>query len=432
MSHSLSVVAIIAAFNEADVVAQVVGDLIDQGVQVYVIDDGSTDDTVARVEPFVGKGVLAVEPFGADPNGRGAFRWADILRRKAALARELHADWFIHHDADEFRESPWEGVRLIDAIERVDRAGYNAIDFLSLDFWPDTAEPAPREDVRRALPCYAASRPHDRVQVRCWKRADVDVDLVSSGGHDATFDGRRVFPVRFISRHYPVRSEAHGRQKVFVDRRDRYLASERREGWHVQYDDLDAARPIVGSRGPLQRYDPVAVRLDLVVSHRGVEALRDDVRRLELAGTELRAALKQGEAEVARARQAEASARAAAEAAALNEAAALKDAEAERHRREGAEAALAASRSELDAAAQQIDGLHAVVGSLTTKLDLLAREAEAERAQLSGALEESRRLVDDTRQTLRGVETRLDDIQRSRSWRWTAIFRWLTRGLVGR
>src|SRR5688500_10280827 len=135
MSPDFSVVAIVAAYNEADIIEQVLRDLTDQGIQVYFLDDASTDGTAAIAERFVGSGVLAVEQIGDGGPGR-AFDWDRILRRNAALARALDADWFIHHDADEFRESPWPDLSLKEAIQRVDALGYNAIDFESLDFQP--------------------------------------------------------------------------------------------------------------------------------------------------------------------------------------------------------------------------------------------------------------------------------------------------------
>src|SRR5689334_15393955 len=108
MAPGFRVVAIVAAYNEADIIAQVVADLIAQGVDVYVLDDGSTDGTAAAVERFVGRGVIAVEALRAHPTASAApFDWTGILARKTALARAIDADWFIHHDADEFRESPW-------------------------------------------------------------------------------------------------------------------------------------------------------------------------------------------------------------------------------------------------------------------------------------------------------------------------------------
>ena len=137
MSRDFRVVAIIAAYNEADVIGHVVADLIDQGVHVHFLDDGSTDATVAAVEPFLGRGVIAIERLSEPTHAADRpFNWEAILRRKGELARELDADWFVHHDADEFRESPLPHVTLAEAIGHVDALGYNAIDFHLLNFWP--------------------------------------------------------------------------------------------------------------------------------------------------------------------------------------------------------------------------------------------------------------------------------------------------------
>src|SRR6266853_4494260 len=102
MPRGSSVVAIIAAYNEADIIDVVVRDLIDQGISIYFIDDGSTDGTLQVVEPYVGRGVIGIErlrPAGAAESGEFALK--AIVRRKAQLATELDADWFINHDADE-------------------------------------------------------------------------------------------------------------------------------------------------------------------------------------------------------------------------------------------------------------------------------------------------------------------------------------------
>ena len=48
MSREFSVVAIIAAFNEADVIGQVVKHLVDEGVGVYLLDHGSTESTLSH------------------------------------------------------------------------------------------------------------------------------------------------------------------------------------------------------------------------------------------------------------------------------------------------------------------------------------------------------------------------------------------------
>ena len=301
--RDFSVVAIVAVYNEADVIGQVVADLIAQGVAVYLLDHRSTDETVAAVEPYLGRGLLGIERFPDERAGPGAdgerFAWEAILRRKEALAGELDADWFIHHDADEFRESPWPGLGLAEAIRRVDRAGYNAIDFELLNFWPTHDGFTPGSDVRAAFPLYEAGRSWDRVQIRCWKNPGAPVDLASSGGHEARFPGRRVFPIRFILRHYPIRGQAHGERKVGAERRARFVQSERDLGWHVQYDAIEAGHRFLRDPATLTAWDPDAVRLALTLRHRGVEELEGALRELEGALDGLRGDLRERERELA-------------------------------------------------------------------------------------------------------------------------------------
>ncbi len=302
------VVAILAAYNEADIVGRVVGDLIEQGVQVYFLDDSSTDGTVAAVRPHLGRGVLAIESLADTLPDRepGRFAWARILARKAAIARTLDADWIIHQDADEFRESPWPGVPLRDAIQRVDTLGYNAIDFASFDFWPVDDGFRPGDDVRAALPFCAPAAPHDALQVRCWKNVG-EVDLASSGGHDVRFDGRRVFPLPFILRHYPIRGQAHGERKVSRERRPRYLEDEIARGWHVQYADAGPRPMFLRDPGTLARFDGDAVRLALGLHTRHVarldaevSAARGELERTARALDDIRRELAEARETVAR------------------------------------------------------------------------------------------------------------------------------------
>jgi len=150
------VVAIISAFNEADVISPVIGHLVENGVDVYLIDNRSTDGTADAAKRWLRKGLLGIEQFPAEASagdGPPPFDWEAILKRKEALAKELSADWFIHHDADEFREAPWPGMKLRDAIQWVDRLGYNCIDFRVLNFpplengFPPGADPREHEHI---------------------------------------------------------------------------------------------------------------------------------------------------------------------------------------------------------------------------------------------------------------------------------------------
>ena len=308
MPPGLRITAIIAAYNEADIIAQTVGDLVRQGIAAHVLDHHSTDGTFAALEPFVESGLVRIESFppGVPAGDEGdRFSLTQILARKEQLARELDADWFINHDADELRESPWLHLSLRQGIELVDRLGYNAIDFAVLNFWPTRDGFEATSDIREVFQHYEPGEAFDRVQIRCWKKTE-SLDLASSGGHDTQFPLRRVFPFRFILRHYPVRSQAHGTRKVFEERKPRFSDEERRKVWHVQYEAIGPGHQFLRDPKTLRIYDAEEVRVHLQIHHREFEdlnarayALQDEVERRETEAGRLGAEL----AENVRARQ---------------------------------------------------------------------------------------------------------------------------------
>ena len=264
-SRDFTVMALIAAYNEADIIALVIGDLVEEGVSVYLLDHGSTDGTVQEAQRHLGHGLVRIESLPAPDDGGRVPAWEQVLRRKEELAASLDADWFIHHDADEFRESPWPDLRLREAIQRVDAQGYDAIDFELLNFRPTHDSFRAGTDVREAFPYYEPGEAFDRPQIRCWKKGPQRVDLVTFGGHKPLFPGRRVFPLRFLLRHYPIRSQAHGERKVFRERKTRF-AAERAQQWHIQYDRLREGDSFLRDPAALTRYDPVAVRLRIALA----------------------------------------------------------------------------------------------------------------------------------------------------------------------
>ncbi len=277
------VVAIVAAYNEQDVIGQVIGDLIRQDVEVYLIDHASTDHTIDQARAHLGRGLVKIERYPAErvPDQEvNRFSWKAILHRKEQLSRELDAQWFLHQDADELRESPWDGVSLREAIRRVDATGYNAIDFKAFDFVPVDDHYQQGDDLRETFRYYRHSALHDRLRINCWKKNE-SVNLTSSGGHEARFDDRRVFPVRFLLRHYPIRGQIHGERKVLAERKPRYLASERAEGWHIQYDTLGPGSSFISDREELLEFDLELVRTQLLAENRELEAARSEIARLK-------------------------------------------------------------------------------------------------------------------------------------------------------
>jgi hypothetical protein len=264
-------VAILAAFNEADIIGAAVEHLVRQGAHLYFLDDGSTDGTVEAVRAAAGEKLIGWESLAGPEEGPvRPFQWSRILERKAVLAASIDAEWFIHQDADEFRESPWPHLSLAEAVGLVDRLGWNAIDFEVFNFPPADAF-KPGDDPASVFTHCHAAEPFDRVQVRCWRRTGTAVDLVSTGGHEARFPDRRVFPIRFPMRHYPLRTVEQGERKVFRERKGRFDAAEVARGWHVQYDRYTEGGPLAPDASALRAYDAEAARIALQVKHRLIE-----------------------------------------------------------------------------------------------------------------------------------------------------------------
>lgn len=245
---SMRVTALLATYNEARFIKGCLDHLIRHGVDVYLMDNESTDATVAIAEPYLGRGLLGIETF---PRG-GVFRFADILRRKEALAAERDSDWFIHLDADEVRLPPSSGSTLREAIETADREGYNAINFQEFTFLPTVESPdhdhAGFAETMRWYYPFLPGFPH---RLNAWKRQDGPVDLISGGGHRLAFDGLRMYPVSFPMKHYIFLSPAHALEK-YGERRHEQAALKRQ--WHQWREHFTLDKIRLPSQTELRTY----------------------------------------------------------------------------------------------------------------------------------------------------------------------------------
>ncbi len=298
MTRPFRTIALLAAYNEGDIISSVIGHLVESGVDVYLIDNRSTDDTRSQARSWLERGLLEIEEFPAvaEPEGADRFDWTAILRRKEELAGSLDADWFLHHDADEFRETPWPGIGLGDGIRWVDRLGYNCIDFRVFNF-PPVDDSFSGGDPRTHFRYWSEASEFDRSQLKCWKNEGGPVSLIPSGGHEVGIPNRRVFPIPFLLRHYPIRGQAHGRRKVFSDRRGRFVERERARQWHIQYDTIEESHDFLADPATLRPFDADQVRLELMLDN---AVTRHEKWLAGLAKTD--AARAQEEASAARAR----------------------------------------------------------------------------------------------------------------------------------
>jgi len=203
----MRIVALLGIRNEALYLEKCLTHLHRNGIQVCVIDNDSTDDSLAIARKFAPDCVIGIErvPF------QGVYDWVAILRKKEELTGIIPADWFIHHDGDEIRSSATPDITLSQAIDAVDRQGYNAINFDEFVFLPMAEEQKGFEgvDYVTAMQYYYYFLPSATHRVNAWKNMGQPVDLVSSGGHQARFEGQNICPDNLVLRHYIGLSRDH-------------------------------------------------------------------------------------------------------------------------------------------------------------------------------------------------------------------------------
>jgi len=290
VKDNFHVVALISAYNEEDIIVPCLQYLIKQGLEVYLIDNWSTDATVELASDLLGKGLLAIEKF--PQNGPpSCYVWKDILSRIEQLTKEIETDWFLFQDVDEIRVSPWPGLSLKDAVLKVDREGFNSIDHTVVTFYPVDNDFAAGADFETYFKYFEFSdRPGQFVEIKAWKNLGRRISLAGSGGHETRFDGRRTYPFRFLLKHYPVRSQAHGEKKIFKERKPRWLSQERDKGWHTHYDHIYKGHSFLRRPEELELFDAVVVNgpmVDWTAAHiKALESQPDKV--LTLANLELK------------------------------------------------------------------------------------------------------------------------------------------------
>jgi glycosyltransferase involved in cell wall biosynthesis len=260
----LKVVALVAMRNEMLYIERCISHLIDQGIDIYVMDNDSTDGSAELARSFLGKGVLGVERFPYE----GLFNLKGQLERKGQLAREIDADWFIHQDADEIREAPLPHRTLREGIAAADALGYNAVNFDEFVFVPAVGDGSfeGRDYVREMKYYYYFSKKKKVRRLNAWKKTKSRVDLCNRGGHVVQFRGRKILPVNYILRHYIALSGDHAVRK-YCDRKWEPAALKR--GWHKVRSGLTPERIVLPPRDLLKecRNDGVWDRTDPQARH---------------------------------------------------------------------------------------------------------------------------------------------------------------------
>ena len=228
----MKVVALMIVRNEEDCLPRCLEHLAEQGLQAAVIDNGSTDRTPDILASFAPRVVVHVEPAPF----HGVFEWSKLLAQAGRMQRGLDADWFHMNSPDEIMNSQRPGERLLDAVRRVDAAGFTAINYEEFVFLPvDEKMSGAGQAFDRLLRHYYFYAPSPLRQMRTWKNQP-GLSNVDSGGHHLQGPDIRLYPENLVLRHYIALSADQFRRK-YAGRI--FPPQELAKGWHANRVNID-------------------------------------------------------------------------------------------------------------------------------------------------------------------------------------------------
>ncbi len=162
----ISAVAILCTRNEQLHIRRSLASLVDDGLDVVMIDNDSSDLTRDYAAEFFGRGLLSIERLP----WKGAFSLSEQLASKAALIKHMPHDWILHVDADEWLSSPNPDQSLIQGLAAADETGANCINFDEFVFAPPRGENTTVDDYHRHLLTYYFFQPVYPRLLRAWRK----------------------------------------------------------------------------------------------------------------------------------------------------------------------------------------------------------------------------------------------------------------------
>jgi len=204
----MKIIGMLSTYNDEDIISEVIENLLSQGLELVILDNGSKDKTFDICKKFLDKGVLQLIQHKTD-----TYQFFIILRMLYDMALRYSPDWVIKVDSDEFLESGNKNVTLKEAIEKIDSENYNLIQFDHFDFFMTDDDDEHANSIKKRLPYYSCQG--DFVY-RAWKYFP-GIRIGDAVGHYPIFpEGHqyRIYPKKFVLRHYTFRNKIQAEKKM--------------------------------------------------------------------------------------------------------------------------------------------------------------------------------------------------------------------------
>lgn len=250
--YDFKVLAIIHCYNENDIIENTIEYLLEQDVDVYILDNWSNDGTYESAFEMKTRYPDRIYLKRFPESGKSEYyEWYNQLAETERISKELNYNWYIHYDADEMRIGPWSELNLRQTIYKIDSCGYNEVENTVIDFKLTGEE---NDIFMKDTYFDFGHRVAHFEQAKSWKKCE-DLDLKSSGGHEARIENPKVFPLKILNRHYPMRSVEQAKRKINIDRLPRFEKERRIRGWHGHYSKIQDDKDILHNSAELIKWD---------------------------------------------------------------------------------------------------------------------------------------------------------------------------------
>jgi len=219
-------------YNEQEIVGEVIEHLLSEGLDLVVLDNGSTDGSYEVCKKFAEKGLIVLEQYSSP-----SFNWPLVLRMLYDMALRKNPDWLVRSSQDEFLESGISNVSLKEAIIKEDEKGCNLIQFDEFEFFMTDADNLQAKSTRERFPYYSWQ---DVFHYRAWKY-NPGIRVEDAGGHIPIFPRNIKYKIanrKFVHRHYRYRNKQQA-IKNNLDRLNRLKGStEGKLGWNAHWKTI--------------------------------------------------------------------------------------------------------------------------------------------------------------------------------------------------
>ena len=200
-------------YNEEDILRETIEHNISQGLDVVILDNGSSDGTFEYCSKLAQENRIRLAQMKTRK-----FSPELLFRALYDVAIMSQPDWVVLVSADEFLESYPKDRRLIDEIMEAEQAGYNLLqadrfDFFMTDVDHETLdEKSERPSIRTRLRHYSY---HGDALYRAWRF--IPGTTIGPGGHRPIFPEDvkyRISPKKLVLCHFPYRDPVQSRARL--------------------------------------------------------------------------------------------------------------------------------------------------------------------------------------------------------------------------